>query len=57
VQSQVDEVKGEAQLTIACCQTRIGQELVGIPKATGPHRPGDKKIAPGRNSKPGKGRR
>src|SRR5262249_2616544 len=28
--SQVDAVKGEAQITIACCQTRIGEELSRI---------------------------
>ncbi len=50
--SQVDEVKGEAQVTIACCQTRIGEEVKKIPKASG----GDRKSKiPRRESlKPGK---
>src|SRR5262249_27940167 len=35
--SQVDAVKGEAQITIACCQTRIGEELAKVePAKTGP---------------------
>jgi N6-adenosine-specific RNA methylase IME4 len=33
--SQVEQVRGEAQITIACCQARIGEELAKIPKARG----------------------
>src|SRR5262245_23163728 len=44
---KVEEVEGEAEITITCCQTRIGEELKRIPKQSGGDRKSKKsKAAP-----------
>ena len=50
----VDEVRQNAEWVIISANARIGEELKKVPKATRPHRPGDKNLPRGEDSKSGK---
>ena len=51
---EIDEVKQRAETVILIGNVRIGEEIEKVPKATGPHRKGDKKIPVEGNSKSGR---